>query len=413
MNILAGVDCSNYSKLKSCYRNLEILEFSYGDASISGFSKSTEGWIGRKVTAIPLAAAAIVKAVYHLSMAILEGLKGCCSQDTHAKMYAFCAVRGLEESLGRFLTLFSDNVGCYLVEESAYQKTCYFLASNKIEGFSSSEIQPYLKFLSSEVLAGLSGEQLQGLDLSGLDSLDFERMFTSESDGQFTKETRACFANLLAGQIQPCLQSLKGAGLFEILSGEQLQGLDLSGLDYWDFDHMFPRDSAGQFAEETKARFANLSAAQIQPVLDELIAIFLPKLISKKQLQGLDLSGLGYWDFFRLFPRDSAGRFVEETKTRFAYLSAAQFQYILPSLDQDRVDYLFQLISKEQIQRIEWDNIQIDALFNIFSVSDPKQASKNLFYSIDSEETREKILGRIEKSCEDGASSFRSYVSRL
>ncbi len=368
MNSCMPINSSKYRELQGGYFNAFSgidLEFSYGDTIFSSFSKSTEGWMGRKVVALPLAAVAIVKVIYHLSMSLFEGLKSTYLQDTDAKMYAFCVGRDLEEFLGHLITLFSDRVGCYLVEESAYQKMCYFLASNKIEGLSSSELQPYLRFLSVKALGRISGPQLQGLDLSTLDSWYFSQIFPREGTGSFSEETKSRFAGLSAVQIQPVLSELSKVGLLELISREQLQGLHLSGSDIQYFSQIFPREGTGSFSEETKSRFAGLSAVQIQPVLSELSKVGLLELISREQLQGLDLSALDSWDFSRIFPREYDKSFSEETRSRFAGLSAAQIQFSLAKLSDVG---LLELISREQLQGFDLSTLDSWDFSRIFPI---------------------------------------------
>ncbi len=257
------------------------LQFHYPNSLLSCYSDS-RGWFGRKLIALPLASIGIIKAIYHLSMVFFKGLYH-EKRSTCMQMYTYAAVRDLEESFGRIVTLFSDKRGRYLVEESIYQKSCYFLTMGKIEGLSSEELQPFLYDLDESLLRKISGPQLQGLDLSCLSLGDLEKMFPMDDHLDFTEETKERFSYLSSAQVQSILHDLDGDDVLELISGPQLQGLDLSSLSQWDLKSMFPRGVDGEFTKETKTRFSSLSTLQIQPILEELRKAELFELIFHSQ----------------------------------------------------------------------------------------------------------------------------------
>ena len=104
------------------------LHFSYFNTAYSDFQESYEenGYWGRKFFAIPGAIHGILKTIYHLAATILYGTYRSIRGD-HRPIQAnlFKAVRDLEETWGRLVTLGNDQRGSYLVQESLFQKECY------------------------------------------------------------------------------------------------------------------------------------------------------------------------------------------------------------------------------------------------------------------------------------------------
>lgn len=103
--------------------------FTYGTVCFNDFSKkySCRGWGARKVAALPLAAwSGLVQTIYHLCKLIFLGLPAAlCGKTGYLKASAFSIVRDLQEGLGRFILLFNDKYGVYLVQKSTFHKECY------------------------------------------------------------------------------------------------------------------------------------------------------------------------------------------------------------------------------------------------------------------------------------------------
>jgi|GEM_PF-2665838 len=111
------------------------LQFKYVDVSIKEFKQkySPEGWVGRKVIALPAAIwSGIVKTIYHLAKAILVGVIACSGGNNYLKAQFFYIARDLQESLGWSATLLNDRYGQYHIQESGFHKSCYncFLTNN-------------------------------------------------------------------------------------------------------------------------------------------------------------------------------------------------------------------------------------------------------------------------------------------
>lgn len=100
-------------------------QYCYADISYADFSKkySSEGWGGRKVTAIPQALwSGIIKTIYHLCTLMLTA---CFASTSYRKATAFYAARDLQKGCGHLITFFHDKYGSYLVQESLFHMKCY------------------------------------------------------------------------------------------------------------------------------------------------------------------------------------------------------------------------------------------------------------------------------------------------
>lgn len=107
--------------------------FRYGNASYKSFSENykSDGWFGRKVSAIPYIAVGVIKLIYHFTTFLLSSLPNlCCQKSKYIKNDLYRISRDGEEILGHFLTLFNDKLGCYLVQESECQKNWYEIHKN-------------------------------------------------------------------------------------------------------------------------------------------------------------------------------------------------------------------------------------------------------------------------------------------
>lgn len=83
----------------------------------------------RKIFAIPAALfAGLIKVIYHLGCAIFGGLRHAfCHKGMSFKATMFTIGRDFEEAAGYFVALVNDRRGTYLIQKSAFYKTCYSL----------------------------------------------------------------------------------------------------------------------------------------------------------------------------------------------------------------------------------------------------------------------------------------------
>jgi hypothetical protein len=99
-------------------------QFSYGDVTYGDFAAQvdSEGWLERKLVALPLAFwSGVVMTIYHLAQALFSAVV--CDADK--TLYLYSVGRDFQESFGRVVSLFNDTYGQYHIQESQFNKTCY------------------------------------------------------------------------------------------------------------------------------------------------------------------------------------------------------------------------------------------------------------------------------------------------
>ena len=105
------------------------LQFTYGSVDRQAFDAkySSDGWLLRKVIALPLAVwSGTVKTTYHLAQAIFIGIpKTYWDGGQCLKAQSFHIARDFQESYGWLASIFNDQYGQFHVQESLFHKTCY------------------------------------------------------------------------------------------------------------------------------------------------------------------------------------------------------------------------------------------------------------------------------------------------
>ncbi|ADI37599.1 putative uncharacterized protein [Waddlia chondrophila 2032/99] len=166
------------------------LQFNYGNVGFREFNDtyaSVEGWLGRKVIALPVFfCLGVVKTINHFATIILQGIVygtlagairvGAIKIELNNQKVApslltslflsvvferfkkesFYLVRDLQEAFGWLATIFSDRYGQYHVQESQFHKSCYGCesADDSSENYS---------------VLGLKAQDLKGLDSETLE----------------------------------------------------------------------------------------------------------------------------------------------------------------------------------------------------------------------------------------------------
>lgn len=104
-------------------------QFHYGNVGLKEFSNqySDEGWLGRRITAIPFALwSGVVKVVYHIAQAIfINNPQPFANGNLYKKAQFFSAIRDLQESFGYFATFVNDKFGSFHVQEARFHKSYY------------------------------------------------------------------------------------------------------------------------------------------------------------------------------------------------------------------------------------------------------------------------------------------------
>lgn len=113
--------------------------FTYAKVPYEQFCKNyqAEGWIERKLTALPMAIwAATAKVVYHLGHMVFSGFpKLFFDHGKTIRTYAFFIIRDYQEAYARVATLFDDTFGLYHLHESAFHKECYEYHLNPVNDY--------------------------------------------------------------------------------------------------------------------------------------------------------------------------------------------------------------------------------------------------------------------------------------
>ncbi len=111
-------------QVKDCIRQAGK-SFKYGQVNYSDFKATynTDGWLGRKVTALPRAVWTLtVTTTINFTCLLFNAL---FSQNEDLKLDTFRAVRDLEEGFGWLVTMINDTWGAYYLQESTFHHTCY------------------------------------------------------------------------------------------------------------------------------------------------------------------------------------------------------------------------------------------------------------------------------------------------
>lgn len=148
---------------------MDKLLFKYGDIENQQFNQkySIEGWLGRKITALPRAIwSGVVQPIFHLALAILIGIpKICLGKSEYLKVQLYNGARDLQEAYGHLVTLIHDRHGQFHVQESQFQKFCYqyFVTDDLIKKEKGIPFSPQLGngvVLSEELKMWLSSSHL-------------------------------------------------------------------------------------------------------------------------------------------------------------------------------------------------------------------------------------------------------------
>lgn len=127
------------------------IDFCYATPSFSHYLRhyKSEGWCGRKVSALPYALLGMIRCIFHFVRSFFNFLKAHAALwlDVDATAFeakrayriscwaadVFNVVRDLEEVAGNLLRLFHDKTGSYLVGDSLYHKEMYHYRLQKIK----------------------------------------------------------------------------------------------------------------------------------------------------------------------------------------------------------------------------------------------------------------------------------------
>ncbi len=151
---------NNERKIFSCAK--ESLQFHYGTVTYAQFSlqATSEGWIQRKIVALPFAAIELAKTIYFLAQGILTTLFH--GWDASRPCF-FHATRAFQGCGGALLVIFHNTWGLFNIQESIFQRDCYNLHSDSVS---------FLDF----ALQGNQQEIIQLLTVSDMKNCDANRL---------------------------------------------------------------------------------------------------------------------------------------------------------------------------------------------------------------------------------------------
>ncbi len=370
------------------------IQFCYGTASPKNFYEQYDavGYgqnaILRKVIAIPYVCTfGLVKTIYHLASALFVGIPQSIQGNRHSlTLSLYCIARDLQESCGWFVTIFSDKVGSYLVQEALFQKECYDIVANDIVKQAKYKVS---KTIVNEVIY-VDGVKIPKFnDALKITLCNFAEMGLEERQTVIEKF-----------ELQENIEVYGGEKFFEKLQIANRQSLEMVTI----VDLKYPPDkSALTFALLPEAEFIQLKVEQIQGVStrqrlfiktkvhaypDEPAKLPLPKtigemrliefvrtsakafgpflnpydeqfpvlLIKDYQLPDLDFTNIPAVQINQLFYYNA------NAKQRFSALSVQQVQSMLNKLG----DYQLSLISTTQLKELDFSNMSADRLNKLF-----------------------------------------------
>src|SRR5205085_459734 len=114
-------------------------QFQYGTLSYSKFyeeyvhrgvdqgARKAIYFVLRVVSSIPLATwSFVVKTIYHISLVIFNSVKAIFTKDSRGiKANFYHVIRDFQEGTGRLLSIFSQSLGHYLIQQANFNRICY------------------------------------------------------------------------------------------------------------------------------------------------------------------------------------------------------------------------------------------------------------------------------------------------
>lgn len=284
---------SDYTKLMPHFYTGNSLNFRYGNVTCKQFRDnyrvSPIKWAGLKIVALPSALLGVVKMVVHVAGAIFHGIpKALFDKGRTLKCYSFCIARDLQETFGALASLFVLSYGQFHLQEAQAQKEFYTRALNSKEITSSKPNGESRDIGTPSTISTISSVPRE---LTYPDLIKLFPVHQSDNAKRFAELDPISVKNAVeAGEIRGHLRLL--------LSKEQLAALDLSKLDSSRFKNLFDSND-----DENKGRFAHLNKEGVRAAVEKGdLSDFHYLLLSEDQLNELDLSNLNRYKLEKLFP---------------------------------------------------------------------------------------------------------------
>lgn len=216
----------------------------------------------------------------------------------------------------------------------------------------------YKNVLPEKILSRLTKEQVKKLKLSNLSKEQFEIIF-SEKGIHFNDQL---FKNFELKDIEEAIIKEMFKPLYlNLLSAEELKGLELSKLSKRTIDYLFDiyiRD------KNDKEKFSVFSSKDVNEALtaEKITSQYHLSLLSDEQLKGLELSKLSKTIIEDLFPSYKGDK---NDKQRFSFLSVKEVNEAL-CLEKITTRYHLSLLSEEHLKGLELFKLPPKTIDNLF-----------------------------------------------
>ncbi len=329
---------------------------------------SSDGWLYRKVEAIPMAVISLCNLLERLiaNQFIME----CAKQRVRKEYQAYWLM-----TAGSVITLFNDRAGQWLAQKGQFelehaslyheQHRRYTLDYDTTPEAILSCIEENPENHSLRYIPPcLSSEQWEQLDIDRLTPEQFRSLF-DDRYWKWEEVSKPAFARIPLKVIYRALETGK-FNKFRLLAGllseEHWAQLDFHLLTQDNFKLLFESHTPS----ELKAPFAHLTPEAVNQAFKEgkfLGCSEVAQLLSDNQWEHLELESLSPEDLKNLFGV-SFGFFTEREKGYFAHISSAHVNRALKTGKLDDL-YVLDLLSEEHIHNLELSSFSPKTLENL------------------------------------------------
>lgn len=330
-------------------------QYQYGSLDYKSFKSvyTSQGWLGRKIIALPKSLwNGIILPIYHFVKAIFIGLaKLSTDGGVYMKLQFYYMRRDFQESFGRFISLFTDKLGLFQIQESQFNKLCYELYQ-KNPNYTTHEIAAIQKQYPIGNSIYSAESKKTELKLSRLSPIEFQKIIPFLKDEHFSLIPASHLKYLDTSTLVKHFSSIfeggtvYGCNKFEHLTSDQFAAI-VPRLHDNQFQHipckyvnLLNFNTLTTDLAQTAIKYSGLALLPSQissriGLLDQKNFKGLVSKLNTKQMPLIPLSHLKYVDssilsshFEEIFPVGPE----EHTKKKFEALSGEQFKSIVYKL---------------------------------------------------------------------------------
>ena len=368
-------------------------QFNYGNVNYKEYSNHyTEvNWKSRKIKALPLLLKALIKTIAQIFRFIFYGFPaGFIGKKKIFLKEIFTLIRYTEETLGYFLMIFNDRLGCYMTEQADFHNNCNSCFNNPIA-------DPAFASVPHKIVYGVSipnYEEAKEMSLWKLKELDKKeqqnmvKYFHLEDDIKKVENEFEFFPKL--NEIDPC--SLKALTIldlklpsgftnirFGLLTKKELEELELNQLEHASPEQLtFLRkrlrwntplqtssfkltlNSLENILSTPLYQIQNIKGSKINQWIDRIPPVFF-SILSDKQLKKIDVSALSLSQIQYLFPEED-----EDQIDRFHLFSVHQINTLITNIPR-KLYFLLQKLTDKHLKGISISLLKdhiFDAVFS-------------------------------------------------